>query len=71
MFEDRLSQVLDTIFHLDRQEQLVGYCSGAPAVSTPSGKTLTRDSLVIGALETAFVEMVRPIKDGQWVKVEV
>lgn len=28
------------------------------AVKTMSGKTITRDCLVVGALETAFVEMV-------------
>ncbi len=59
-----MSQVLETIIHLDRQEQLLcGGSSTTNAISGTSsqlgsGKMLTCDSLVIGALETAFVDMV-------------
>uniref|UniRef100_A0A914W8C7 PPM-type phosphatase domain-containing protein n=1 Tax=Plectus sambesii TaxID=2011161 RepID=A0A914W8C7_9BILA len=56
---ERLSQVLETVLHLDRQEQLLGLgaSSAQSTVCSPNGKQLTRDGLVIGALETAFVDM--------------
>lgn len=59
--------MLETVLHLDRQEQLVGYrgCGTAlgsgdetSVVCSPNGKPLTRDGLIIGALEAAYVEMV-------------
>ena len=60
VFQNRMCQVLETVLHLDRQEQLLGYgSSGAKkTASSPNGKQLTSDSLVIGALEAAFVDMV-------------
>lgn len=49
--------MLGTLMHLEEQEAAVGT---SKAILTPNGKNLTRDGLVIGALETAFVQMVPP-----------
>jgi hypothetical protein len=63
--QSRLNDVLSTIAHLDRQEQVLGCYSGADTLCSPSGKHITRDSLVIGALQTAFVDMDEQIVEDK------
>ncbi len=67
ILKDRLGQVLETVVHLDRQENFFGGYSRTPSsyqlnnmMNQPNGKAITSQSLVIGALETAFVDMVMP-----------
>uniref|UniRef100_A0A0M3HVW8 PPM-type phosphatase domain-containing protein n=1 Tax=Ascaris lumbricoides TaxID=6252 RepID=A0A0M3HVW8_ASCLU len=67
----RLSQVLETAIHLDRQETLFGgYCRSPSAHALvgaynpqSSNRSITCDSLVIGAMEAAFVDMDEQIAE--------
>uniref|UniRef100_A0A914SCU4 PPM-type phosphatase domain-containing protein n=1 Tax=Parascaris equorum TaxID=6256 RepID=A0A914SCU4_PAREQ len=67
----RLSQVLETAIHLDRQETLFGgYCRSPSSHALvgvynaqSSNRSITCDSLVIGAMEAAFVDMDEQIAE--------
>ncbi|KHN75580.1 Protein phosphatase 1H [Toxocara canis] len=67
----RLSQVLETAIHLDRQETLFGgYCRSPSSHalagiynSQSANRSITCDSLVIGAMEAAFVDMDEQIAE--------
>ncbi|KAL3982526.1 Protein phosphatase 2C family protein [Acanthocheilonema viteae] len=62
---NRLCQVLEAVFHLKRQEAFFGYSIQSPcsyALLSAYGPSysncnITCDSLIVGAIETAFIDM--------------
>ncbi|MFH4974010.1 hypothetical protein AB6A40_000719 [Gnathostoma spinigerum] len=66
----RLSQILETVVHLDRQELFFDGCSQMASINETFGvkphsicSDITRDQLVIGALETAFMDIDEQIAE--------
>ncbi|VDN18400.1 unnamed protein product [Gongylonema pulchrum] len=68
---NRLCQVLETIVHLGRQETFFGCYTSSPSSqgftnscsSRSEYRSVTCNSLVVGALETAFIDMDSQIAD--------
>lgn len=60
----RLNEVLEIVIHLDRQETFCGTYNRSPSSYSLSmtnehySRCISSDSLVIGAIETAFLDMV-------------
>lgn len=60
-FQEKLASVLDLIIQQDRKEAIMADSISVGGSSSDflatSGKSINRDSLVIGAIEAAFLEM--------------
>lgn len=64
--KNRLSEVLETTLHLDRQKQFSKTSHRSTAHENDNQKhhsSITSDSLIIGALEAAFVDMDQQIAE--------
>ncbi|VDK54249.1 unnamed protein product [Anisakis simplex] len=56
----RLSEVIETVLHLDQQEKLFSSTNKlfASSSNNNSSKYITSDSLVVGAIQASFIDMV-------------